>query len=79
LANKIKVKIVKKNVRNLLKSKEMKECLEQTASQVISRAGNGYGKDTYLGRNRYNVAVYPITKEARNDTYKNNTLLKSLK
>lgn len=57
----------------------MKTCLEQTASQVISQAGNGYGKDTYLGRNRYNVAVYPITKEARDDTYKNNTLLKSLK
>lgn len=79
MANKIKVKIVKKNVRALLKSKEMKTCLEQEASKVMARAGNGYGKDSYLGRNRYNVAVYPITREARDDTYKNNTLLKSLK
>lgn len=77
--SKTKIVLDSKNVRSLLKSKEMKLVLEQHANKIKMRAGSGYSSDTYTGRNRLNVAVYPTTKEAIQDCYENNTLLKVIR
>lgn len=66
----------KKGVKNLLKSKEVKEMLEHQATEIKAKVGKDYGSDIYLGKNRYNVAIYPITDEARKDAINNDTLTK---
>lgn len=76
---KTRIVLSKKNVKSLLKSKEMKNFLEQQASEIKNKAGQGYGSDTHVGKNRLNVAIYPITQEAAQDCYENNTLIKALK
>lgn len=77
--SKVKIVLNKKAVKSLLKSKEMKVCLEAEASKIKARAGKGYGSDSFVGKTRVNVAVYPITEDASKECYENNALLKALK
>lgn len=76
---KIKVKLNGAGVRELLKSPEMQTVLETKATQIVQSAGSGYEIDRYTGVNRVNVGIYPATKAARSDNYRNNTLLKAVK
>ena len=66
-------------VAELMKSKNMQKVLEQYATRVRRKAGEGYEQDLYIGRNRANASIFPKTKEAERDNYKNNTLLKSVR
>lgn len=76
---KIKVKLNSAGVRELLKSSEMQAVLEAKATQIVQSAGPGYEIDRYTGVNRVNVGIYPATKSARSDNFRNNTLLKAVK
>ena len=73
-----KVKLNTAAVRNLLRSQEVANYCESIANNVVSRCGSGYSTDTYVGKNRVNVAVYPTTRRAARDNYDNNTLLKAV-
>ena len=75
---KIKVKLNSAGVRELLKSSEMQAILEAKATQIAQSAGSGYEIDRYTGVNRVNVGIYPATKAARSDNFRNNTLLKAV-
>ena len=65
----------RQGVKELMQSQEMQEVLGKYARQVQARAGEGY--DVFVGKNRANVSVR--TKEAEQDNFEHNTLLKSLK
>lgn len=66
-------------VSELLKGEEIQGVLDGYASDIQSRAGEGYGKDSYVGKNRANSMVYTDSYEAWKDNMRNNTLLKARK
>ncbi|WP_347714319.1 hypothetical protein [uncultured Parvimonas sp.] len=72
-------KINKTGVSELMKSGEMQAILRGKAKEIASRCGSGYGTDIYIGKTRANASVGAITKKAKRDNYKNNTLLKAVK
>lgn len=77
--SKVKVKLNRKGVRELLKSAEMLSACHEVAEEVANRAGDGYGVEDYPnGKTRVNVSVRTITADAVRDNAKNNTLLKAL-
>ena len=63
----------------LMKSPEMQAVLEEKASAIRSRVGDGYGQDVYVGKNRANAMVYADSYAAKRDNMKNNTLLKAVR
>ncbi len=75
----LKVELNSEAVRELLQSSAMKNCCEQLARGIASRAGEGYQVSTYTGRTRVNASVHAETKAAKRDNLKNNTLLKAVK
>ena len=68
----------REGVRDLLRSDEMMAVCREYAQQIADRAGSDYELSEYTGVNRVNVSVGTTTKEALQDNYDNNTLLKSL-
>lgn len=77
--SKVKFKLNSAGVRELLKSQEAMAVVKSYADAVQDRAGEGYEVTTYVGKTRVNASVSAATKEARNDNYENNTLLKALR
>lgn len=74
---KLKIKLNRKGVRELLQSKEIMDACVQVARDAASRAGDGYEADSgYVGKTRASAMVYPSSASARQDNYHNNTLLK---
>lgn len=74
---KLRVKLKRKGVRELLKSQEiMDECV-RLAKEKAAAAGDGYAADDgHVGKTRASAMVYPSSAAARSDNYHNNTLLK---
>lgn len=75
---KLRIKLNRKGVRELLKSAEiMDECV-RIAQGKANEAGSGYEADSgYVGKTRASAIVYPSSAKARQDNYHNNTLLKT--
>lgn len=75
---KLRIKLNRKGVRELLKSAEiMDECV-RIAQEKANEAGGGYEADSgYVGKTRASAIVYPSSEKARQDNYHNNTLLKT--
>lgn len=75
--SKVKFKLNRAGVRELLQSSEaMAVCMEY-ATQIRSRCGEGYEVTSMVGKTRVNAEVAAATEEARKDNYENNTLLKA--
>ena len=77
--SKIRFKLNRKGVGELLKSKRMQKVLTAHAKSVRQRAGVGFEQDVHVGRNRANAMVWTETHEARKRNAEENTLLKSLR
>ncbi len=45
-------------IRQLLRSDEVIECLNEHADNIIGRCEGNYQKSEYVGRNRANVSIY---------------------
>lgn len=75
----VKFKLNRKGVAELMKSAAMQEVLQEYATGIRNRCGDGYTQDIHVGRNRANAMVYPGTYQARADNLKNNTILKAVK
>ena len=75
--SKVKFKLNRAGVRELLRSPEAMAVVSEYASRIQSRCGEGYELTTYVGTNRVNASVHAATVEARRDNYENNTLLKA--
>ena len=77
--SKFKFVLNRGGVAHLLKSPEMQEVLEQYASGVKNRAGEGYEQDIYIGKTRANAMVWPESGKAKDENLKNNTALKAMR
>ena len=77
--NKLQIKLNRKGVSDLMKSKEMQTVLTSAASEIRQRCGEGFSQDVYIGRNRANAMVWAETPEAKQENLKNNTLLKAVR
>jgi len=75
----LKFKLNRSGVASLMKSDAMQAVLEEKATPVRNRAGEGYKQDTFVGKNRANAMVYADTYQAKKDNMKNNTLLKAVR
>lgn len=80
--SKVNFRLDLKGLNELMKSKEMQTVLDQYGSKVSGKASNmsgaEYGYRTHVASFVAITNVYPDSKEAAHDNYKNNTLLKSL-
>ncbi|MDB1709506.1 hypothetical protein AB1I55_10520 [Enterococcus entomosocium] len=76
---KMKFKLNRSGVAALMKSNQMQGVLEEKATGVRNRAGEGYKQDVYVGKTRANAMVYADTYQAKKDNMKNNTLLKAVR
>lgn len=75
--DKMRIKLNRKGVRELLQSKEIMDACVEVAKDAAKRAGAGYEADEgYVGKTRASAMVYPSSAAARQDNYHNNTLLK---
>ncbi len=77
--SKKKVVLNKWAVRNILRSKEMESICKSEADKIANGLGVGYKTDVFKGRNRVNSGVYADSKEANEDNFKNNTMLKAVR
>lgn len=77
--SKMRFKLDRSGVRELLRSGEMMAICQEHASQIAGRAGAGYETSTYTGVNRVNASVRAATAEAARDNLENNTLLKAVR
>lgn len=72
-------KLNRKGVRELMQSQEMQAVLQEKASQITARCGDGYEHDVMVGKNRANAMVRASTYAAKRDNMDNNTLLKAVR
>lgn len=75
----MKFKLNRSGVASLMKSEAMQGVLEEKATAIRNRAGEGYKQDTFVGKTRANAMVYADTYQAKKDNMKNNTLLKAVR
>ncbi|HEL2527505.1 TPA: hypothetical protein TZ304_002076 [Streptococcus suis] len=75
----MKFKLNRAGVRELLKSPEMQAVLTDKANGIRNRAGTGYESDIFVGKTRANAMVYADSYQAKWDNKKHNTLLKAVK
>lgn len=76
--SKVKFKLNRAGVRELLCSPEAMAVVTEYADAISGRAGEGYEVTSMTGKTRVNASVAAVTVEARKDNYANNTLLKAL-
>lgn len=76
--SKVKFKLNKKGVGQLLKSKEMQNIVSGYAYKAQAKAGAGYEVNSFVGFDRAHATIYAETAEAKRDNLESNTLLKSL-
>lgn len=75
----MRFKLNRAGVKDLMQSSDMQAGLSQIAEGIQSRAGDGYGSEVLVAKNRAVAFVRTETPEAKTDNALNNTLLKSLK
>lgn len=73
-----KFQLNRAGVAELMKSSAMQEVLNEKASAIRSRCGDGYEQDSYVGQNRANAMVTASSFKAKRDNLTNNTLLKAV-
>lgn len=76
---KFKFELDKAGVGQLLKGAEMQGVLNGYASASLSRLGDGYETETFVGFDRAHAIIKAVTPEARKENSENNTLLKAVK
>lgn len=77
--SKLKFKLNRAGVRELMQSNEMQAILNDKANEAINRLGTGYAMDTRVGKNRANAMVYAETYQAKKDNLENNSILKAVR
>lgn len=74
-----KFKLNPTGVGKLLKSQEMQTHLDSIASGIQGRLGEGYEKDTFVGKTRVNAMVWAESRQAKKDNAEHNTILKAVR
>lgn len=77
--SKVKIVLNSAGIREMLKSDGAQALITQYCETVQRNAGGeGYEISVQVGRNRTVGEVHAVSKEALNDVFKNNALLKAL-
>lgn len=76
---KFKFELDKAGVGQLLKGAEIQGVLKGYASASLSRLGEGYETETFVGFDRAHAIIKAVTPEARKENSENNTLLKAVR
>lgn len=79
MSSKVRFKLNRAGVGQLLKSAEMMRVCEGYAQGIQGRCGEGYEVTTFTGKSRVNASVHAATIEARKENSENNTLLKAVR
>ena len=75
---KVRFELNREGVRELLKSSEMENILDDYASAVVNNAGEGFKKEFYSGTNRNSYTIVPGNADAHFKNIRENTLIKAL-
>lgn len=76
---KVRIKLNRKGVKELLKSEEMQAICKEHAQAALSRLGDGYEVTSRVGKTRCNSEVAAVTRKAKKENMEKNTILKALK
>ncbi len=79
MSKKVTLKLNSKGIQEMLKSPEMQTLLNERATAIANRAGDGYEVSVHVGKTRANASVYTTDAKVMRDNLKNNTLLKAVK
>lgn len=74
--SKLKFELDRNGVRELLNSSEMRDVLNEYASEKLNALGPGYDALEGSSGQRAKVTIAAITPETRKDNLENNTLIK---
>ena len=77
--SKMKFKLNRAGVRELMKSPEMQKVLKDEADAIKARCGDGYDQDLQVGKNRANAMVWADSFKAKKENSENNTILKAVR
>lgn len=76
MSKKLRVKLKLKGITELKRGDGVHEMLEKYGAWAAENLTDGYAYTVWDGKRTSGVAVYPETREAGLDNYRNNTLLK---
>lgn len=74
-----KIELNEAGIREMLKSAEMQEILNEHADNALARLGNGYEKETRIGSRRAKVAILATSPKTFYKHMETNEILKSLR
>lgn len=75
---KVRVKLKKKGIKELLRSDEMRNVCLEHAQNAVAHLGPGYETGSYTGKTRANASVRAKTRQARRDALKNGSIWKAV-
>lgn len=75
----VRIVLNRRGVRELLKSREMKEVCEEHANQALSKLGKGYEVTSMTGKKRVNAEIAAVSYKAKKENWEKNTILKALR
>lgn len=78
MANDVKFKLNLAGLNELMKSAEMQSALLEAGNAVASSAGSEYAAEVHVANWIAISNVYPNSKQAAHENFKDNTLLKAL-
>lgn len=78
MANDVKFKLNLPGLNELMKSPEMQSALLEAGQAVAQAAGNDYAAEVHAANWIAISNVYPDSKRAAHENFKDNTLLKAL-
>lgn len=78
MANNVKFKLNLPGLNELMKSSEMQRALLEAGDAVASAAGSDYAAEVHVANWIAISNVYPDSKRAAHENFKDNTLLKAL-
>jgi hypothetical protein len=78
MANNVKFKLNLPGLNELMKSSEMQSALREAGQAVASAAGSDYAAEVHTANWIAISNVYPDSKRAASENFKENTLLKAV-
>ena len=76
--SKVKLKLNKSGVRQMLRSEEMQAACVKIANDAVSDLGDGFSVNTKVGKNRVNAEITADSYAARWRNNRDNLILKAL-
>lgn len=75
---KVEIKLNLPGINTVMKSEGVQNVIQSCGNAVANNAGDGYAADIKVGKWLAFCNVFPNSKDAAKDNFKNNSLLKAL-